>query len=137
MLSYICYNSCQKCGKFFIEKEYDSKYEILFGTLCILIMIFPFQYLLIGKIFWKRFFENKLQVHLSHSLLTVMPAEVLRMHPIKRLTIRDTSVGDSVRDLHGILQLLGPRAFKSLEYIDMSGRSIVILKFIGRFKNIC
>lgn len=51
-----------------------------------------------------------------------MPSEVLRMHPIKRLTIRDTSVGDSVRDLHDILQLLGPHALTSLEYIDVSGK---------------
>ncbi|VIO95098.1 Leucine Rich Repeat family protein [Brugia malayi] len=70
-------------------------------------------------LFDKRF--RLTEVHLSYSLLMVMPIEMLRMHPIKRLTIRDTSVTDSVRDLHGILQLLGPHALTSLEYIDMSG----------------
>ncbi|KAL3995581.1 hypothetical protein ACH3XW_26410 [Acanthocheilonema viteae] len=70
-------------------------------------------------LFDKRF--RLTEVYLSYSLLTAMPTEVLRMHPIKRLTIRDTSAGDSVRDLHSILHLLGPHALRSLEYIDMSG----------------
>uniref|UniRef100_A0A1I7VC12 Leucine Rich Repeat family protein n=1 Tax=Loa loa TaxID=7209 RepID=A0A1I7VC12_LOALO len=70
-------------------------------------------------LFDKRF--RLTEVHLSCSLLSVMSVEMLRMHLIKRLTIRDTSVGDSVRDLHSILQLLGPHALTSLEYVDMSG----------------
>ncbi|VDK77705.1 unnamed protein product [Litomosoides sigmodontis] len=70
-------------------------------------------------LFDKRF--RLTEVHLPYSLLTVMPSEMLRMHPIKRLTIRDTSVGDSIRDLQDILQSLGPNALTSLEYIDVSG----------------
>uniref|UniRef100_A0A0R3S2E1 Protein zyg-11 homolog B n=1 Tax=Elaeophora elaphi TaxID=1147741 RepID=A0A0R3S2E1_9BILA len=70
-------------------------------------------------LFDKRF--RLTEVHLSCSLLRAMPTKVLRMHPIKRLTIRDTSVGDSFRDLRGILELLGPHALTSLEYIDISG----------------
>uniref|UniRef100_A0A915Q5T2 Protein zer-1 homolog-like C-terminal domain-containing protein n=1 Tax=Setaria digitata TaxID=48799 RepID=A0A915Q5T2_9BILA len=78
-------------------------------------------------LFDKRF--RLTEVHLSYSLLTVMPVGVLKLHPIKRLTIRDTSVGDAVRDLHEILQLLGPHAPMSLEYLDMSG-TLAELKYV-------
>uniref|UniRef100_A0A2K6VEL0 Protein zer-1 homolog-like C-terminal domain-containing protein n=1 Tax=Onchocerca volvulus TaxID=6282 RepID=A0A2K6VEL0_ONCVO len=74
-------------------------------------------------LFDKRF--RLTEVHLSSCLLTVMPIGMLRMHPIKRLNIRDNSAGDSVRNLHNIFQLLGPHALTSLECIDISGTTAI------------
>ncbi|CAG9530277.1 unnamed protein product [Cercopithifilaria johnstoni] len=86
-------------------------------------------------LFDKRF--RLTEVHLSYSLLTVIPSEILRVHQIKRLIIRDSSFGDSVHDLHGILQLLGPHAATSLEYIDMSGITpVTCISCLADLKNL-
>ncbi|MCP9262186.1 hypothetical protein DINM_005474 [Dirofilaria immitis] len=84
------------------------------------------------------FFDKRFrltEVHLSYNLLMAMPTGMLQMHPIKRLNICDNAAGDSVRDLHNVLQLLGPYALMSLEYLDMSGiTTVTCISYLAELK---